>query len=130
MKKKLLIMILSSIILLILIMIGSIIIKMKAQIAKIDETPVDISKVADGTYEGESLTELVKVSVRVTVDKGQITDIEILRHECGKGKPAESMTGLMITQNDVEVDAVSGATVSSEVIKDAIRVALRKGLGQ
>ena len=33
----------------------------------------------------------------------------------------------MIEKDDVEVDAVSGATFSSEVIKDAVRNALRKG---
>ena len=34
----------------------------------------------------------------------------------------------MIKDNTVEVDAVSGATMSSEVIKDAVRDALRSGL--
>ncbi len=34
----------------------------------------------------------------------------------------------MIKDNTVEVDAVSGATMSSEVIKDAARDALRSGL--
>jgi uncharacterized protein with FMN-binding domain len=34
----------------------------------------------------------------------------------------------MIKDNTVEVDAFSGATMSSEVIKDAVRDALRSGL--
>ncbi|MCR4865338.1 MAG: FMN-binding protein, partial [Lachnospiraceae bacterium] len=48
-------------------------------------------------------------------------------HECGKGKIANVIVEDMIEKDDVEVDAVSGATFSSEVIKDAVRNALRKG---
>ena len=60
----------------------------------------------------------------------EISDIEILKHECGLGKPAEEMIPTMIQKNDVEVDAVTNATYSSEVIKDAIRNALRNGKRQ
>ena len=63
----------------------------------------------------------------MTVSNGDISDIEILRHECGKGKIANVIVEDMVEKDDVEVDAVSGATFSSEVIKDAVRSALRKG---
>ena len=63
--------------------------------------------------------------VRVTVTDGKIENIEILEHQCGKGKPANAIAEEMARRNDIEVDAVSGATVSSEVIKDAVRNALR-----
>ncbi|SCX96366.1 FMN-binding protein [Butyrivibrio sp. INlla14] len=39
-----------------------------------------------------------------------------------------AMAGNLVKGNTVEVDAVSGATMSSEVIKDAVRDALRSGL--
>ena len=52
-------------------------------------------------------------------------DIEILKHECGKVRPANEIVNDMIEKNDIEVDAVSGATMSSEVIKAAVRDALR-----
>ncbi len=100
---------------------------MSSQVKAFDTTPVDVSKVADGVYEGHSETDLVKVGVRVTVAEGKIADIEILKHECGKGKPAEDMLPDMIKENSVEVDAISEATFSSAVIKDAIRKALRNG---
>ncbi len=127
-KGKVLLVVFAGILILLIIGISSVVGKMHQQLAKIDQTPVDLSLVADGTYEGESETELVKASVRVTVKEGAIKDIEILRHECGKGKPAEQMLLRMIEKNDVEVDAVSGATASSAVLKDAVRNALRKGL--
>ena len=97
------------------------------EVNAIDKTPVNISEVEDGVYEGYSETTLVKVRVRVTVTDGKIENIEILEHQCGKGKPASAIAEGMARRNDIEVDAVSGATVSSEVIKDAVRNALRKG---
>lgn len=104
------------------------IIRMNNQVKAFDKTPIDISQVADGVYNGHSETDLVKVEVKVTVEAGAIKDIEILKHECGKGRPANVIVYDMVKKNDVEVDGVSGATFSSEVIKDAVRDALRKGL--
>ena len=103
------------------------VIKMNSQVKSFDKSAVDVSQVKDGVYEGHSETELVKVDVKVTVSNGDISDIEILRHECGKGKIANVIVEDMVEKDDVEVDAVSGATFSSEVIKDAVRSALRKG---
>ncbi len=100
-------------------------VRMSNQVEAFDRSEVDISKVADGIYDGQSETELVKVEVRVTVSDGEIKDIEILKHECGKGRPANAIVNDMIEKNDIEVDTVSGATMSSEVIKDAVRNALR-----
>jgi uncharacterized protein with FMN-binding domain len=101
---------------------------MNNQVKAFDKTPIDISQVADGVYNGHSETDLVKVEVKVTVEAGAVKDIEILKHECGKGRPANVIVNDMVKKNDVEVDGVSGATFSSEVIKDAVRDALRKGM--
>ena len=113
--------------LLIITMCAVIVIRMNSQVKSFDRSEVDVSQVKDGIYEGRSETDMVKVDVRVTVSNGDISDIEIVRHECGKGKIANVIVEDMIEKDDVEVDAVSGATFSSEVIKDAVRNALRKG---
>ena len=105
-------------------LILSVIIKQAGELKSIDKTPVDISEVPDGVYEGYSETTLVKARVRVSVSDGSIDNIEILEHECGKGKPAEAIIEDIIGGNTTEVDAVTGATVSSEVIKAAVRNAL------
>ncbi|MBP5310656.1 MAG: FMN-binding protein [Lachnospiraceae bacterium] len=102
-------------------------IRMNSQVKSFDRSEVDVSQVKDGIYEGRSETDMVKVDVKVTVSDGDISDIEIVRHECGKGKIANVIVDDMVEKDDVEVDAVSGATFSSEVIKDAVRSALRKG---
>lgn len=102
--------------------------KMKRQVEAFDKTPVDLSKVQDGTYVGESETTLVKAQVQVQIKNGSIQEVRILKHECGRGTKANVIADDMVAQNTVEVDAISGATMSSEVLKDAVRKALREGL--
>ena len=95
---------------------------------ELDSTPVtDLADIADGTYEGSAETPLVKVTVKVTVSDHEITDIELVRHENGKGESAESMIPEMVNANTSEVDGVSGATMSSKTIRAAVRNALAKG---
>lgn len=127
-RVKVVITVLTGLALLMVFAVAVLMIRMNNQVNDFDTTSIDVTKVADGIYEGHSETDLVEADVRVTVSNGEIKDIEIVRHMCGKGKPAEAMTESMILNNDVEVDAVSGATYSSKVIKDAVRNALRKGL--
>ena len=105
---------------------------MKKQVSRMYEqldaaTVVALDHVADGTYEGTAETPLVKVTVAVTVENHTLKDIQLLRHENGKGAPAEAMLPEMLRQNTSEVDTVSGATMSSKAIRAAVRDALAKG---
>ena len=102
--------------------------KAKNDESSIEYCQVDMEDVADGTYEGEANTTFVKVKVAVSVADHKITDIKILKHENGKGAPAEAITASMIEKNTYQVDAVSGATTSSETIKSAVSVALSNGI--
>ena len=92
--------------------------------------PVDMAQVADGEYTGESNAGLVKVKVSVKVKDHSITGIEILAHENGMGSKAEAITQTMLVNNSYQVDAVSGATLSSETIKSAVSKALAIGTVQ
>lgn len=91
---------------------------------------IDLSAVEDGVYEGTEETALVKVTVKVEVKDHKMTDIQLIRHENGKGKPAEGMISEMLRQNSSEVDCVSGATMSSKAIRAAVRKALAKGTAE
>lgn len=98
---------------------------------RLDEVAtVDLTDVADGIYEGVEETELVKVTVKVEVKDHMIQDIQLIRHVNGKGESAEAMIPEMISQNTSEVDAVSGATLSSKTIRAAVRNALAQGTTQ
>ncbi|MDE6903643.1 MAG: FMN-binding protein [Lachnospiraceae bacterium] len=85
---------------------------------------LDISNVPDGVYVGEYDVDFVYAKVEVTVQNGLITNIDILEHKNGRGSPAEVVVDRIIEQQKIDVDAVSGATNSSTVIKKAVENAL------
>ena len=58
----------------------------------------------------------------------KIIDIEIGEHQNGFGQSANDIVKDMVDKNTYDVDAVSGATVSSEIIMNAVNDALQKGL--
>lgn len=84
----------------------------------------DFSSLSAGRYTGRWDTPLVKVEVAVTADNGSLTEIQILKHECGRGKPAEAIIESVLEKQSLQVDTVSGATYSSMVILRAIENAL------
>lgn len=87
-------------------------------------TNLDISNIPDGVYVGEYDVDFVYAKVEVTVQNGTITNIHILEHKNGRGKPAEIVTDRIMEEQRIDVDAVSGATNSSTVIKKAVENAL------
>jgi uncharacterized protein with FMN-binding domain len=97
----------------------------KAEAAKDMAIPSpDISSLEDGTRRGAWDAGLVKAEVLVSVEKGKITGIKLLRHDTGKGKPAESIIESVMAAQSLDVDVVSGATVSSKTILKAVEHAL------
>ncbi len=116
------------VILLAIAVIGFNFMKMVKEIESFDKSPIDISLIADGVYHGQTETMLIKVEVKVVVAIGKIDDIFIVRHDSGKGLPANAIVEEIISKNSPEVDAVAGVTASSEVIKEAVRRALRSGI--
>lgn len=91
-----------------------------------DFSGVDLSTIEDGSYIGSEDATIVKATVEVTVKDHVITNVKILAHECGQGKPAEVIVNDMVKNNSIEVDAISGATYSSNIIKVAAYNALTK----
>ena len=102
--------------------------KAKEAMSKQHNVEIDMAQVKDGTYEGESDGGMIKVKVSVEVKNHKITAINLIEHKNGKGKPAEAIIPEMIKKNTDNVDAVSGATGSSKTIRNAVNVALQKGI--
>lgn len=100
----------------------------KEKVAAIEIENVDLQQVADGEYFGEYDAVFVKVQVRVHIKDHTITDIELMQHENGRGKAAEVIPGNVVKIQNLLVDTISGATVSSKVILEAIEIALKKGV--
>jgi uncharacterized protein with FMN-binding domain len=83
--------------------------------------------VADGAYIGEYEILPVKVVVLVNVENEEITSIEILKHQKILGGKAEKITVDILAHQSLDVDTVTGATVSSKTILKAVENALQKG---
>ena len=77
----------------------------------------------DGVYKGQHSF----VTVEVEVKGGSISGIKMLYHG-GGGKKYEGMVSALISEiidkQSVDVDAVTGATASSENLKQAVQDAL------
>ena len=89
---------------------------------------IDIADVSDGIYIGEYDVNFIYAKVEVTVEDGEIVSINILEHRHERGKAAEKIIEKIIEEQKIDVDAVSGSTNSSTVIKKAVENALKGGL--
>ena len=99
----------------------------RKSLASLENAAINMNNIADGVYSGHSELGPVSVDVEVHVTDRKLSKVDLVRHVCGLGRPAEAITEKMVEQNTFDVDAVSGATVSSEVIKNAVNKALRQG---
>jgi uncharacterized protein with FMN-binding domain len=102
----------------------------KRDVAAISFSDPDISSVADGEYIGECDVGYIFAKVNVTVIDGVITNIDILEHRNERGKAGEGVIDEILSEQCTDVDAVSGATNSSRVIKKAVENALEKGINR
>jgi uncharacterized protein with FMN-binding domain len=95
--------------------------------AQIVGGPIPPDGLMDGVYEGKATNWPVKVLARVTIQNRHITSIEVVEHRNWKGSPAEDMIpDRIIREQSTRVDAVSGATVSSGTIMNAVENAVQK----
>ena len=86
---------------------------------------INISDISDGVYIGEYDVNFIYAKVEVTVQNGEITNINILEHRHERGKTAEVIADSIVDEQKIDVDAISGATNSSTVIKKAVENALK-----
>lgn len=98
----------------------------KQAVGNITFQNIDVTNIADGTYIGECNVEFIYAKVEVIVQDGVITNIEIREHKNERGQAAEAVIDKIVTEQKIEVDAISGATNSSTVLKKAVENALLK----
>jgi uncharacterized protein with FMN-binding domain len=86
----------------------------------------DVTKVPDGVYTASSIGYAGEILVEVTVNAGRFESVQVKRHEEKQFYSALTDTPRQIIQKqDVKgVDAVSGATITSEAILNATAKAL------
>ena len=85
---------------------------------------VDLTTISDGEYFGFVDVDFISVKVRVVVESHRITELELLEHHNSRGDAANVIVDYILAEQRINVDAISGATQSSLVIKEAIYNAL------
>ena len=88
----------------------------------------DLKQINDGVYRGfyDLSGTPVKATVDVTIQNNRIIKIEIIDHTCSPvGKKAEGIIEQVVEKQNLEIDAVSGATASSKTLLKAVENALR-----
>lgn len=86
---------------------------------------IDPSAVPDGTYEGEYGGGRFANKVAVTVEHGKITSIEVLNTVTfEREEVTQKLINDVIASQSTDVDAVSGATVTTKAYLKAIENAL------
>lgn len=88
----------------------------------------EIEFIADGTYEAVSDAGMYEgLKVAVTVEGGKITNVEVVEHSETDGIADPALEGIptaIVDANSTVVDVVSGATLTSNAIMEATRLAL------
>lgn len=101
--------------------------KLSAQIQSEEAGGDTAGSYKDGSYEGTSTGFGGDITVKVTVDGGKITAVDIVSAEKEDGAyltMAEDIIPKIIDAQTSEVDTISGATFSSTGIKNATAQAL------
>ena len=107
-----------------LITIGWGVMRYQNRVSNITIEEIDITALPDGVFTGSYDVYYIAAEVEVTIESGTITQIELVEHRGERGEEAEVVVDRIIQQQQVAVDAVSGATNSSMVIQQAIQNAL------
>ena len=100
----------------------------KKSVNSIEISDLDLSTVKDGTYLGEYTSSPCAAKVEVTIKNHQIKSINLIEHQKGLGGKAETILDDVVKSQSLEVDTVSGATLSSKVILKSIENAIVKGV--
>ena len=89
---------------------------------------IDWTRIPDGDYEGTAAGFGGPIVVRVTVSQGRITRVVVVRHSesPGTSDPAIAlMPARVVERQELDVDAVSNATITSRGILAAVEAALK-----
>lgn len=82
----------------------------------------------DGTYTGTSDAGMhAGLKVEVTVQDSKISEVKVTEHEETEGigtNAIDKIPGEIVSKQSTDVDAVSGATLTSNAIKEAVDNAL------
>jgi len=100
--------------------------KVQAKVDLLRKKNLDISKLPDGTYQGKGLGYVEEVTATVRLQGGRITDIRLAHKEKIEMGVSRTVPQQIIRTQSLQVDAVTGATVTTQAIVEAVYRALQK----
>jgi uncharacterized protein with FMN-binding domain len=83
-----------------------------------------LQELSSGTYRGSYEAGMVSAEVEAVVTDGTITALTLLHHDNWRGGDAEVLIDRIIEAQSLELDVVTGATISSKTILKATQIAL------
>lgn len=95
---------------------------------RIDVEPIDLTRVKDGEYIGVHQNKILFAVVRVCVDEGNIVEANVLFHKDSYMAQAEQVAADIVARQSLEVDTISGATLTCDTVKKAAQNALLQGV--
>ncbi len=90
----------------------------------LDIGTVDLYTISDGSYIGVCQNKILFAVVEVEVRDHEITGIEVLEHKVSYLEQAKEIAGAVCSKQSLEVDAITGATLTSDTVLKAIENAL------
>ena len=100
--------------------------KVQAKLDLLGIKTLDITQLKDGVYRGTSLGYAKDINATVTLRGGKITDIQLRHEEKIEQGACKSVPRQIIERQSLQVDAVTGATVTVQAIVEATYRALQK----
>ncbi|MEH2920289.1 FMN-binding protein [Samsonia erythrinae] len=90
----------------------------------------EVAQYKDGTYTGKAQGKAAEIVVSVSIKDGKIVNAEVLEHGDTKAMMLSAMDHIvpdLIEKQDInKVDAVTGATLSSQGVINAVKQALEQ----
>jgi uncharacterized protein with FMN-binding domain len=87
--------------------------------------PLNLADMPDGVYNGKAGEFICSVDLDVTVKDHRITDIAVNRQISGGSYQARGILPRIVGAQSADVDAVTGATLSSQTIMTAVYDSLK-----
>lgn len=100
-------------------------IRAKMDLMRMDR--LNLKQVADGIWQGKSLGYVDEITTAVTMRKGRIVDIQVRHRENIEQGATRIIPQRMVERQSLQVDAVTGATVTAQAIVEAVYRALQQG---
>ncbi len=115
-----------ALLLIILLSVGSVGCNKSANVNNDGISNETTTKIKDGVYEGIGYGKGGELKVEVTIKGDVITDIKTVSHNETPGfdNAIKTLTDAIINQNNTDVDAVAGCTLTSTGFKEAVNAAL------